>query len=96
MKKTKILLVTSALFLQGMIACKTNDVQPDTPSEVVSQSKVFVDKFKLQKVDKPTNLSSVIYLKDIQQASEFFLNLKKILKTTTQANSNSNNAQKAY
>ena len=75
-----------ALSLQGMIACKTNDIQPDTSSEVVSQSNIFVDKFKLQKVDKPTNLSSVIYLKDIQKASEFFSNLKKIVKVPTQAN----------
>ena len=75
-----------ALSLQGMIACKTDDIQPNTSSEVVSQSNVFVDKFKFQKVDKPTNLSSVIYLKDIHKASEFFLNLKRIAKVPTQAN----------
>ena len=86
MKKTTILLIMIALSLQGMVACKTNDVQPDTSTEVVSQSKVFVDRFKLQKVDKPTNLLSIIYLKDIQKASKFFLSLTKTVKVPVQAN----------
>jgi hypothetical protein len=78
MKKSNILLVIVMIALQGFFACKSDDISPQKISE--SPLQALIKENNLKKVLVPPSSSKVIYLKNVDDASRFFVGFKNKLK----------------
>ncbi len=63
--------------LQGFFACKSDDISPQ-PSPQISSERVrnLIETNHWQAVKKPTDNAKIIFLKDVNKATQFFQNLK--------------------
>lgn len=59
--------------LQSFIACKSDDISPQSLSQIAQN---MAKENKLKKIDLPSQSTSIIYLKDIEKANQFFSLLK--------------------
>lgn len=73
MKKLRILFAMVVVALQSFIACKTDDISPQSLSQIAQN---LAKENKLKKIDLPSQSTSIIYLKDIEKANQFFSLLK--------------------
>ncbi len=78
MKKSKILFVIVMVALQGLTACKSNEVSPQSLS---LQAQNLVKENKLKKVNTLPQSEPIIYMKSIEKASQFFIGLKSKLQS---------------
>lgn len=78
MKKSNILLVIVMVALQGFFSCKSDDISPHSFSQKSSERILNLIKTNHWKVvAKPTDKSKIIFLNDIQKATQFFEKIKK-------------------
>jgi hypothetical protein len=82
--KRSFLPIVVAIFTQTMIACKSDEIAPQSLSE---QAQILVKENNLRRVTTLPQSEPIIYLKSVEKASQFFLGLKSKLK------SQPNNAQ---
>lgn len=59
--------------LQSFIACKSDDISPQSLSQIAQN---LVKENKLKKVELPSQSTPIIYFKDIEKATQFFSLLK--------------------
>ena len=76
MKKLKFLLVIFTVALQGFIACKSDDISPQPPPQISSERiRNLIENNEWQQVEKSKDATEIIFLKDVQNAIQFFQNL---------------------
>ena len=77
MKKSNLLLVIVLMALQGFFACKSDDISPHNFSQKSNEQILNLIKTNHWKVvSKPTDKSNIIFLNDIQKATQFFEKMK--------------------
>lgn len=65
------------MVLQGFIACKSDDISPQDSRQTSSeQLRNLIEANHWQQVEKPINGSKIIFLKDMNNVTQFFQNLK--------------------
>ncbi len=73
MKKINLLLVIVITALQGFVACKSDDISPQPPPQKdIVQILNLIEINRWQKVAKPTDKSKIIFLYNVEKASQFF------------------------
>lgn len=71
------LLFVIPIVMQGFLACKSDDVAPQSPPpKSFEQIRNLISANHWQEVPKPTDTSNIIFLKDSKEATPFFQNLK--------------------
>lgn len=78
MKTPNLFLTMMVVALQSLIACNSDDISPQKISETPMQT--LIKENNLQKVSVPPSSTSVIYLKNVNDASRFFEGLNNRLK----------------
>jgi hypothetical protein len=77
MKKSNILLVIVMVALQGFFACKSDDILPQPPPpKNLERIHSLIETNHWQTVAKPIDESKIIFLKDVNKATQFFEKMK--------------------
>lgn len=72
-----LLLFVIMIFTQGFFACKSDDSSPQTLSQTSNERiRNLIETNHWQQVEKPKDVSKIVFLKDVNKATQFFQNLK--------------------
>lgn len=74
MKKIRILFAIGLAVLQGLIACKTDDISPQSLSQ---QAQNLLKVKRLRQVTSLPQSEQINYLKSVEEATQFFLRLER-------------------